>query len=597
MELKEDWDCMTTPRIHIDISVVLTLHNEGRIAHRTCRALHRAVNFARDRGKAVEVIAVLDRAADRVLVEVAKDWQHKFTCDFDCIAVDHGDLSLARNSGVSRSVGDFISILDGDDLYGSEWLYRAHEAVSSNPNAIAHPEALLYFPIQPYMVRFNPDPRVFLDLIVHNRWTALLMAHRSLFLRMPYREHADRYTAEDWLWNCETAAAGHEHVLISNTFMGIRQKPATESLWARSAEQKRTVRANALFRSILLMEYEKDIAALAGCELSEVGANRRTEFLACLRSLIAQHLYREHRKLHKALFSAVDHLSDRIRAFRVGYPSWVKDEMRRLSEIEPVLKTIRRPPVRKPGVITRIPMVVNPAMAMLVKADKPAVFVLPSLGGEAAVNSLPYIYTANQSIFVITTEDSRTEYLRSLPEAAVHVDMRGTYLSYEQQLHLTHRLLLEADPGFIHVIDSPMTFEMLDRYGGTFEGVNLFGSFLKPIETGLRPQVGPLLSDFTSLLDCFQGISTYDRDLAEWIVGTLGIPESSVFRHRLALPPSVQAEVFNPANRDKELLSEAKLDAPWVVGRETATTGDSSQAERRWEEFRSQALEFYGIDH
>ena len=49
---------VTTP----DVSVIVTGHREGILAHRTLRSLGRASRIAREHGLRIEVVGVLDRA-------------------------------------------------------------------------------------------------------------------------------------------------------------------------------------------------------------------------------------------------------------------------------------------------------------------------------------------------------------------------------------------------------------------------------------------------------------------------------------------------------------------------------------------------------
>jgi glycosyltransferase involved in cell wall biosynthesis len=217
--------------MHFDISVVLTLHDEGRICHRTLRALQRAVSFVQNIGISVEIIVVKDRISDEVLLKTIDTWRSILKETIFVYDVDFGAPALSRNFGISKSNGEHIAILDGDDLFGEEWLLRAYELCSKDSKIIAHPEFLVFFPAEPFVVYFKNNNRAFLNLILANQWAVMAMAHRDIYLRVPSVKNTRDYAFQDWLWNCETAAHGYEHVIVPHTVVAVRQKTPERSLW------------------------------------------------------------------------------------------------------------------------------------------------------------------------------------------------------------------------------------------------------------------------------------------------------------------------------------------------------------------------------
>ena len=51
----------------IDISVIVTAHNEGRLVHHTMRSILRGVDLAEKAGIKCQIIAVLDNPSDETL--------------------------------------------------------------------------------------------------------------------------------------------------------------------------------------------------------------------------------------------------------------------------------------------------------------------------------------------------------------------------------------------------------------------------------------------------------------------------------------------------------------------------------------------------
>lgn len=177
-----------------------------------------------------EIMIVLD-AADEVTTSVARD----FADECHILNVEFEDLGLSRNFGVNASSGKYISFLDGDDLWSSNWLYSALEyrRALSEPS-ILHPELNVFFndrnptKIAPITRNIDADSPLFnLAILAQaNFWTALSFSDKEVYLQFPFRAVTNDLGNgfEDWAFNLETSLGGVTHHTVPKTLHCIRDK-------------------------------------------------------------------------------------------------------------------------------------------------------------------------------------------------------------------------------------------------------------------------------------------------------------------------------------------------------------------------------------
>ncbi len=230
------------------ITAVVNCHNEGRLAWRSFLSAWEAISAV----PTADMLIVLD-SPDAETKGCAED----FCTTFDglssrrvrILTTHHSDLGLARNSAVLAARGEYIAFLDGDDIWGNLWLVYALAYLESVPvQSIAHPQVNINFEQDQLWWEHKDsrakdfDPSV---LLVTNHWTALALAHRSVFEQHPYTAAGNGYGFEDWEWNTRTLAAKIPHVVVPETVHFIRR--SASSMSKRQGANGVCVRANNFF--------------------------------------------------------------------------------------------------------------------------------------------------------------------------------------------------------------------------------------------------------------------------------------------------------------------------------------------------------------
>jgi len=211
----------------LQVSAIINCRYEGLLLE---RALHSAMRAIEASGFAseCELIVVADRPT-RTTSEMLAAAGRRID---RLVQTDVSDLGLARNVGVDASRGELVLFLDGDDLWGSNWVRAAWaEYLTAPPRSVLHPQFCVFFGARTEVL-VHPDWRdSYFDpraLAARNAWTALCGAERQLLIEFPYSPINVQQGAgfEDWSWYSETVARGFRHVVVRGTAHFVRLKRA-----------------------------------------------------------------------------------------------------------------------------------------------------------------------------------------------------------------------------------------------------------------------------------------------------------------------------------------------------------------------------------
>ena len=210
----------------IDLSVVVTAHDEGLVAHKTMRSVFEALEGLKRIKKSYEIIVHIDNGDKKTLKyfdrysgrEDVRIFKNKF-----------GDTGPSRNYAVSKANGKYVAFLDGDDLVSSNWFVMALKMLeSAKEKIIVHPEAILTFGFkQPHVLTMQKDSfndgRDVVILLGENRWCSVLMAEKEVLEQTPYHELKNGYGHEDYVFNIETLEKNIPHKIAKETVLFYRR--------------------------------------------------------------------------------------------------------------------------------------------------------------------------------------------------------------------------------------------------------------------------------------------------------------------------------------------------------------------------------------
>lgn len=221
-----------------EISAIMTFHREGLLAGPSIGSYLDALQVAKDAGLSVEAILVLDRSDDatRAMTHAAEAWAPAVH------ETDFGDPGLTRNGGVEFARGKYVTFLDGDDLWTSNWLVAAHAFCEAQTKpTIAHSAFNVVFGGERnlWVHQDSEDPALDLEYLqVGNYWDAMAFGARDIYRKFPFKKNelAQGYGHEDWHWNMVTIAHGIAHRPVPGTAHFKRRRHGSQSARANSSD-------------------------------------------------------------------------------------------------------------------------------------------------------------------------------------------------------------------------------------------------------------------------------------------------------------------------------------------------------------------------
>lgn len=163
-------------------------------------------------------------------------------------------------------------------------------------------------------------------------------------------------------------------------------------------------------------------------------------------------------------------------------PTWIVDELRSIAEIEPDL-------CPTPDLLARFvtyvpPMELGPGKvyaaccSIIADLSPDILFLIPWLvpGGadQGVLHHVNAALAAGKNVLVITTIDRKSSWKHRLPQQVKLIELGelGRDLSESQRLSVLTRIVLQSPAKIIHIINSPLGWDMLKQYGRSLNAVD-----------------------------------------------------------------------------------------------------------------------------
>ena len=190
----------------------------------------------------VEIVVVNDGSTNNVQTVLESYIQKK---SIIYIHQENKGLSGARNTGIKSSHGEFIALLDADDMFLPNKLERQVGYLMAHPDcAVSYCDVFHYYEEEPEkMLRLNYDypsgDAVFPALLYKNFVNPLtVVLRRSVFDRVGYFDEPMKQFAEDWDFWVRAAYAGMHFDHLPETLAKYRMRKTSLS-YNRTLEVKR----------------------------------------------------------------------------------------------------------------------------------------------------------------------------------------------------------------------------------------------------------------------------------------------------------------------------------------------------------------------
>lgn len=451
------------------LSIIVTAHHEGLIAHKTMRSIERAVAKLEKAALSYEIIVSIDRG-DETTVNYFKNYRG---LPITIYQWDHGDLSGSRNSAIAKAHGRFVAFIDADDLMSENWLHDGLQLLLQKTYGkyVAHSAYTIEFEGTDAIVQktgcTNKDQDILLS-VLSGRWNSVIIAPITPLKKFPYAPNSPGYGYEDWYLSCCLIDNDVKNVLVPETAIFVRRK-ASGSEWARQKTSRSLLHSHAIFSPSRFRRIDIKKIQVPSSEQRRQTKNTIKELL--VRSRIPLGLVRRPLAIMRRGRNTM--LKRPTAKDMPTLPSWLEQEWHKLHAIEKLIF----PPTPLPTVyhtITDDHYRVGLAYWEICKELRSntydyALFVPWLKRGGADLFAVNYANTAvslGKKVVVISTNEVPADYSEWRSQLNKDIDFVqfGTitqFFSADQKYRLLEQLIENTGISTLHILNSELAYDFV----------------------------------------------------------------------------------------------------------------------------------------
>lgn len=536
----------------LDVSVILTFHDEGVVVRKTFLALERMLKKLEEGGITYEVIAHVDNGDNktRKCIDVVKE-----KLGLRVFENGFGEPAQSRNFAVKKAKGKYVCLMDGDDLFSENWLIDAYNLQEeTNDEIILHPEYNITFGLgeQPRLWRMKDSFDMNEDILIllgRNRWCSGTFLKSDVAERIPYEEAVGCYGYEDWHYNCETRAKGIKHNVVPRSILFYRVRKG--STYSRHTGQNTTIKYTSAFdldnmKRIYKSEFEN-------LPVKNADPDRT------LRMLRYGHKVLRHTPVLKLVDRRVTKKIERYRAEKAYkvLPKFLVSEWKKMNRIDGELYPDEEIIARMPIYSSEVDYYGKTYCRMVHRLDRNPdyVFMPPimNVGGTEKVleNYLNVIYELHPEWSVVVFGRLPDDHPYSIPSNVTFIDFDGITkgLSDWDRLFLVTKFVVQMKVKRMHIINNEFYYRWaVDNKQLIIDNkIALNCSFFMHEFTEDENRIQSFADSYLIELEpCINKIFTDNAVIAKDLIGRGGISGEKVSVHHQ--PVSLKFCVFSKPN-------------------------------------------------
>lgn len=550
---------------NVDISIILTFHNEGVVIHKTFLALDRMLKKLDDNGVTYEIIAHIDNGDEKTKQCIKKEGEERLLRVFEN---NFGEPSQSRNFATSKAKGKYVCLMDGDDLFSENWLIDAYSIQEkAREDVILHPECNLTFGIdeQPRLWRmrnsFDYDADI-LILLGRNRWCSGTFLKRVVAEKYPYEKAVGCYGFEDWHYNCETRAHGIKHDVVPGSVLFYRVRKG--STYSKHTGENTTIAYTSAFELKRMQDIYKEEFEKVPAVTQDVNKG--------LRLLRVGHKVLRHTPGLKLADKKITSIVEENRAAKKmkTLPKFLLEEWKEMNRIDSELYPDKE-------IVSRMPMYDSELdylgkaycrLAHSLKKNPDYIFMPPilSVGGTEKVleNYLKVIYELHPEWYIVVLGRFPDGHPYEIPSNVTFVDFDGITrsLSDWDRGFLVTKLVVQTKVKRLHIIGNEfyyrwaMNNKSLIKTNNIALNCSFFMHEFAEDENRIQSFAD---SYFVELEPCINKIFTDNAVIAQDLISRTGIGKEKVSVHYQPVDFDMKAPHETKASSTHKILWASRV--------------------------------------